>query len=86
MRKSQQRQIKIRDDDLQKLYAKLEATRSECNRIRQTMMFTEANVIGMEKLNELKGKLSEVQSEQKELLSEAKSLRSVKDEQFRQLE
>ena len=34
MRKTQQRQIKIRDEDLQKQYAKLEASRSEANRIR----------------------------------------------------
>lgn len=41
--------------DLQKLYTKLEMIRGEVKKTRSNMIYTDANVIGFEKINESKG-------------------------------
>jgi hypothetical protein len=43
--------------DLQKLYTKLEMIRGEVKKTRSNMIYTDANVIGFEKINESKRRL-----------------------------
>ena len=49
-------------------------------------MYTDANVVGFEKINALKGQLFDLEKKQGELLSEVESLRNIKQEQYKQLD
>lgn len=53
--------------ELQKQYTKLEMYRQECKKIRSQSLYTEANVVGIEKINELKGKLIDLENNQTNL-------------------
>lgn len=83
LKKTLSRAQKANIGDLQKLYTKLEIVRGEVKKTRSNQVYTDANVIGFDKINEAKGILIDLESKQAKLESEANSLRSVKDEQFK---
>ena len=83
LKKTLSRAQKANIGDLQKLYTKLEIVRGEVKKTRSNQVYTDANVIGFDKINEAKGILIDLESKQSKLESEANSLRSVKDEQFK---
>ena len=60
--------------------------RNECKKIRSQSIYTDANVVGIEKVNELKGKLIDLEKVQKDLQSQMDGLRKIKDEQWKNLE
>ena len=69
------------DGELQQWYSKLERIRAEVKKISVTKVHTEANVVGGEKINELKGKLIDLQEKENNLQSEMNGLKNVKNEQ-----
>ena len=54
--------------------------------MKSQSVYTDANIVGFEKINQMKGEQIELEKVRHTLQSELDGLRNIKDEQFRQLE
>lgn len=72
---------KENDVGLQQWYNKLERLRTEIKKVNATSMHTDQNIVGTQKINELKGKLFEISAKENKLLSELNSLQNIKQDQ-----
>lgn len=74
------------DGDLQRLYTKLDAIRGQCKEVHSKVVYTQANVFNLERVNELKGTLAELEKRNDELTSEVTGLRRVKNDQLKEID
>jgi len=86
LRREQSKQNKTVDADLQRLYTKLDAIRNDCKILHSKIVYTQVNVINIDKVNELKGQLLDLEKQNEELTSEVTSLRKIKADQLREID
>lgn len=76
----QKEEVAQKEKELQSLYSKLKTVKAQVEVGKQKKVYTEAQVVGFEKLNQLESKLKELEKKNAELQAEANSLQRIKNE------